>query len=178
MNVAVFGSAVTDEGHPDFAIGEELGRLLAGARHTVMTGGYGGLMEAVSRGAAAVGGYVVGVTASPVFPGRVGANRFVGSVIDSDTLPHRIHTIVDRSDAAIALPGSIGTLAELVVAWNAAFVTRFSGASPKPVITIGSEWDELIAHLARALNTDGSLVRRVATPIEAMGILESIQPTE
>jgi len=52
MIVAVYGSAAPKPGTPLYQNALELGRLLAQAGHTVMTGGYGGTMEAVSRGAA------------------------------------------------------------------------------------------------------------------------------
>ena len=43
-----------------------LGELLAQRGHTVLTGGYMGTMEAVSDGAAAAGGHVIGVTCDEI----------------------------------------------------------------------------------------------------------------
>jgi predicted Rossmann-fold nucleotide-binding protein len=60
--------------------------------------------------------------------------------------------------ASIALPGSIGTFTELMVAWNVAFVSRFNGATPCPVVAVGSVWQELIALATARLATDGTLV--------------------
>lgn len=171
MNVAVFGSSTTPTGHPDFELGVEVGRLLAEDGHTVFTGGYGGLMEAVSEGAAAAGARVVGVTASRVFPGRSGANRHVAEIVDAATLSERIHRIINDTDAAVALPGSIGTLTELMVAWNVAYVARFSGAVPKPVLTLGSFWRRLVGELAGTLQTDRHLVTCLDAPHEVAEIL-------
>ena len=49
--ITVFGSSRPAEGHGDYAEAVELGRALAEARFAVCTGGYGGVMEGVSRGA-------------------------------------------------------------------------------------------------------------------------------
>jgi uncharacterized protein (TIGR00725 family) len=141
----------------------------------VFTGGYGGLMEAVSEGASQAGAHVVGVTASAVFPGRSGANRHVVELIDEPTLSERIHRIVTATDAAVALPGGIGTLTELMVAWNVAYVARFSRASPKPVLTLGSFWREMVLHLAETLDTDAGLVICADSPAAVIEILRKAE---
>jgi len=73
-------------------------------------------------------------------------------------LLERIHEMVDLSVASIALPGSLGTATELLVAWNLAFVARFTGARPKPVVAVGEQWRRLVPLLTDELRTDGSLV--------------------
>jgi uncharacterized protein (TIGR00725 family) len=65
MKVTVFGSARLGGETPEYADAVRLGRRLAEERHTVMSGGYGGIMEAVSRGAREAGGNVVGITMEP-----------------------------------------------------------------------------------------------------------------
>ena len=57
-------SSRPEDGHADYAEALELGRALAAAGFTVCTGGYGGVMEAVSRGARESGGRVLAVTSS------------------------------------------------------------------------------------------------------------------
>ena len=138
--IAVFGSSAGEPGEVDFEEGRKLGALLAGAGLAVATGGYGGLMEAVSAGAHAAGGRVIGVTAPAVFSSRSGANRYVGEELRASSLTERIHQILHAADACIALDGSIGTFTELMVAWNLAFVARFSGTDPKPVVAVGARW--------------------------------------
>ena len=156
--VAVFGSSGTTPAEPDWADGVRCGRLLAESGLGVATGGYGGLMEAVSEGAADNGVRVIGVTAPSVFPDRDSVNRHVTEVIETDTLTERVHHLLAVSDAAIVLPGSIGTLTELVAAWNSAFVTRFSGERPKPLAVVGPKWAGIIRDLTRSLETDDTLV--------------------
>ena len=156
--IAVFGASQTPPGHPDWDAAVRCGAGLASAGFAVATGGYGGIMEAVSQGAAAAGGHVIGYTAPEVFTGRVAANEFVVEEVPASTLTERIHVMLAAADGAIALNGSIGTLAELVMAWNVAFVAQFSNDTAKPVIAVGERWQRIVAELTDDLATDGSLV--------------------
>lgn len=133
---------------------------------SVVTGGYGGSMEAVSRGAASVEAHVIGVTAPLIFASRSTANRFVAEEIEAATLTQRITTMTDMSAAAIALHGSIGTLTELMAAWNTAFVTRFSAANARPVVAVGDLWRDIVSSLGATLSTDATLVT-VVDDVEA-----------
>lgn len=161
--VAVIGASQTQPEHPDYQDGVRLGRLLAEVGWAVASGGYGGLMEAVSSGAAERGGRVIGVTAPAVFPGRSGANSHVNEERPAATLTERIQDLLTISDAVVALPGSLGTLAELILAWNIAFVAPFSGRQPVPIVAVGRTWGELIPLLAERLATNGDLVQCVGT---------------
>lgn len=166
--VTVFGASVGAEGETDYDEAVALGRLLAEAGYAVATGGYDGLMEAVSSGASDAGGAVTGVTAPDVFPHRPSPNRWVQEHIRANSLSERIHELVDIADASIALPGSIGTFTELMVAWNLAFVARFSETPPDPVIAVGPLWQNLITYLGEHLGTDASLITCVGTIEEAV----------
>lgn len=161
--IAVFGASRPVPGEPDYEDGVRCGRLLATNGFVVATGGYLGLMEAVSRGAREAGGSVLGITAPSVFPDRTGANAFVTDERPAACLPERLHAITDVSAASIALPGSLGTLTELLLAWNLAYVARFHRGRPKPVITVGERWADLVDRLAVDLDTDRSLVVSVPT---------------
>ncbi|MBN2112701.1 MAG: LOG family protein [Acidimicrobiia bacterium] len=156
--VAVFGSSAGRPGEPSYEEARDCGRLLAEAGYAVATGGYGGTMEACSRGAAEAGARVIGITAPAAFPGRSGANPWVGEEIPAPTITERIHRILSISAACITLDGSIGTLTELMVAWNVAFIARLAGGREKPVIAVGPSWAALIPYLAKAIATDASLV--------------------
>ena len=170
--VTVFGSSIGAPGDPEYDQAQELGRLLGAAGYTVATGGYGGSMEAVSAGAHEAGGSITGVTAPDVFPHRDVPNRFVQEHVRAASLTERIHELVDIADACIALPGSIGTFTELMVAWNLAFVARFSESPAHPVVAVGAVWKRLIDDLADELATDPSLVTCVDSPAEAVAVLQ------
>jgi uncharacterized protein (TIGR00730 family) len=165
--VVVVGASQIQPGEPEYQDGIRLGRLLAGAGCTVATGGYGGLMEAVSAGAAQTGGRTIGITAPAVFPARSGANRHVTEERPSGTITERIHDLLAMADAIVALPGSLGTFTELMVAWNMAFVAPFSGRHPKPIVAVGSTWGELVPMLAQRLGTNDDLVSCADTVEEA-----------
>src|SRR5215510_11672080 len=112
MNISVFGGSQTKEGETAYTAAMELGRLLAQRGHTVLTGGYIGTMEAVSRGAHEAGGHVIGVTCSEIERWRpIGANPWVKEERKKETLMERLHALIHESDAAMALPGGVGTLA-------------------------------------------------------------------
>ncbi len=174
MNVvAVFGASSPVSGEPIYDDGILCGRLLAEAGFAVATGGYAGLMEAVSLGASEAGGRVIGVTVPDVFPDRPGGNAHLTEETRTASLLERIHEMVDLSVASIALPGSLGTATELLVAWNLAYVARFTGVVPKPVIAVGEQWRRLVPLLTEELGTDGSLVSIVDTVDEAVQIVSA-----
>ncbi|MBI1855311.1 MAG: LOG family protein [Chloroflexi bacterium] len=106
MRVSVFGSSKPMPGEKAYADAAELGGLLAKRGHAVLTGGYMGTMEAVSRGAAEAGGHVIGVTCSDIEKWReVGANQWVREEIRKTTLTERLIGLIETCDAALALPG-------------------------------------------------------------------------
>ncbi len=107
------------------------------------TGGYGGVMEAASRGAREAGALVLGVTAPAVFPDRAGPNPFVELELPSPSLLSRIERLLDLAAAYVALPGGIGTLAEIVAAWNRAYVDRAAGRPARP-LAVHAGWRSLL----------------------------------
>jgi uncharacterized protein (TIGR00725 family) len=159
--VAVFGSSQTEPHEPDYSAAMRCGRLLAESGFRVATGGYGGLMEAVSRGAADAGGTVIAATAPELFPDRAGANQWAHIEKPQPTLPLRLGELLDNSIATIALPGSIGTLTELIVAWNVSFIDTLTHRRPRPVIAVGARWSDLVAHIAAEVRSSHELVTRV-----------------
>ena len=166
--VAVYGSSRARPRDGVYEEGVELGRLLAAAGFGVINGGYSGLMEAVSKGAASVGGRVVGVTAPALFPHRPGGNEFLTEEIQADGLLDRIRTMSELASAFIVMPGSIGTLTELMIAWNDAYLAAGRGAVPMPILAFGDAWGEIVDRLTRDLRTKDGLVTMVDDPAEAM----------
>lgn len=156
--VAVFGASKVGPDDYWYQEGVKLGKLLATGGLTVATGGYGGMMEAVSAGAASVGGHVIGITAPPVFPTRTGANPHVAEEVTADTISERIHRLVTVADATVTMPGSLGTVTEFVVAWNTNFVAPFRGATPHLQVAVGPMWRRLVDHLATEFGADDSFV--------------------
>lgn len=166
--ISVFGAAATQPDDPEYLEGMVVGRGLAEAGFVVATGGYGGTMEAVSRGAAEASGRVIGFSAPSVFPGRLSVNEYVTDEIRSDSIAERIGRLVDKASGFITLHGSIGTLAELMVAWNYAYVAPFSDRPPRPIVTVGDQWKRLVDQLTRDLQTAPAYIECVDTGQEAV----------
>jgi uncharacterized protein (TIGR00725 family) len=151
--VAVFGASTAPHDEADYTAGVECGRLLVEAGYGVITGGYGGIMEAVSRGAAGAGGRVIGATAPQVFANRSGANRYVGEERPAESLTERLDTLIGGSIASIVLSGSIGTLAELTVSWYVAKTLLQHGGGDRPVVAVGPRWRKVIGYLEGAVGS-------------------------
>jgi uncharacterized protein (TIGR00730 family) len=138
MKITVFGGSQPKEGDASYAEACELGKLLAEAGHTVLTGGYIGTMEAVSRGANEAGGHVIGVTCANIEAWRpVKPNAWVQEERRFATLQERLNELVLACDAAIALPGGPGTLTEIALTWNLMIVHSIP---VKPLILTGAGW--------------------------------------
>ncbi len=138
MHVTVFGGASPKPGQAAYEEALRLGRLLAEAGHVVLTGGYMGTMEAVSRGAAEAGGHTIGVTCEEIERWRSsGANPWVKEEWCRNSLADRLTSLMESSDALMALPGGPGTLTEISLAWNRLLINSLS---PRPLILIGDGW--------------------------------------
>ena len=139
--VAVFGSSTITDCDPAYAEIRELGAALARRGLAVMTGGYGGAMEAASRGAHEAGGVVIGVTVQ-LFDSRGGANRWVNDRVHTPDLYERLRHLVHEADAFVAVTGSIGTLTELFLVWTMLSVEARPAA---PLVLMGSHWRAWLA---------------------------------
>ena len=138
MNITVFGGSQTKEGSSAYEEARELGKILAEHGHAVLTGGYMGTMEAVSRGACEAGGHVIGVTCEDIERWRKrSANQWVKEERKKKSLVERLQALIEGCDAAIALPGGTGTLAEISLMWN---LMTVESLPPRPLILVGRGW--------------------------------------
>lgn len=143
MKVAIFGGASAKPGDQSYLDAQHLGGLLGSQGWTVMTGGYIGIMEAASRGACEAGGHVIGVTCSEIEKYRdTKANQWVMEEWSYTTLRERMYTLIDNCDAAVVMPGGVGTLTELAAMWNELIVNR---KKPRPLILVGQDWQRAIS---------------------------------
>jgi len=151
MNITVFGGSQPKEGSTAYAEAQELGKLLAQRGHTVLTGGYIGTMEAVSRGASEAGGHVIGVTCEDIENWRkVAPNSWVKEEWRKKTLIERLQALVEGCDAALALPGGPGTLTEISLMWNLMIVESLHR---RPLILIGDGWQSVFGQVFTQLDT-------------------------
>jgi hypothetical protein len=154
--VAVFGSSTLTRDEPGWAVAHALGERLAAAGCAVMNGGYGGAMEAVSEGAALGGAPVIGVTTS-LFNHRP-ANPHLSHREDTSTLLDRLDYLLHVASAFVVLEGSIGTMAELFLAWN---LLAVEGRPAAPLVCLGEPYAEFLKALTRPGLVVPELVRFV-----------------
>jgi uncharacterized protein (TIGR00725 family) len=150
MQISIFGGSQPKPGSLAYEEAHQLGELLAKRGHTVMTGGYIGTMEAVSRGAAEAGGHVIGVTCGEIERWRdVGVNRWVKEEWRKQTLVERLQVLIRECDAAIALSGGPGTLTEISLMWNLMIVESMRR---RPLVLVGDGWQSVFDQLFKTFD--------------------------
>lgn len=146
--IAVFGSAGPQPGSQAYQEAYAVGRLLAEAGYGVMTGGYAGTMAAVSQGASDAGGHVIGVTSDQIEAYRqIPPNRWVKEEARQKLLRERVLYLVTHNDGMIVLPGGIGTLSELALAWS---LMQVGDIPQRPFVLYGAAWRQVVAVLFTA----------------------------
>jgi uncharacterized protein (TIGR00730 family) len=171
--ISVFGSSRPQPGDPDYQLAYELGRQLAQAGFAVATGGYIGTMTAVSQGAASAGGPAIGVTCDEIEAWRsVGPNEWITQEIRYRTLWERVIHLVTQNAGIVALPGGVGTLAEVALAWSQ---LQTAAMPPRPFVLLDGFWHPAIdafidsAYVSRS---DRQLLHFAATPVEVVAYLQ------
>jgi uncharacterized protein (TIGR00730 family) len=171
--ITVFGSSRPEDGHADYMEALELGRALAATGFGVCTGGYGGVMEAVSRGTREAGGRVLAVTSS-FFRSRT--NRWVEEETSVATWQERLFELVRLGDGYVACKGGTGTLVELAVVWE---MLNKKAMERRPFVVLGDFWQPILdrvreverGHPSRWGESSDPLVHQAPTPAEAAQFL-------
>jgi uncharacterized protein (TIGR00730 family) len=171
--ITVFGSSRPREGDAHYSQAQALGAALAAEGLVVCSGGYAGVMEAVSRGAKEAGGRTLAVTAK-FFKGR--ANRWVDEEVRVKTWQERLFELVKRGHGYVTCPGGTGTLVELAVVWE---MLNKGAMSRKPLVVLGDFWQPVIervrevelGHSSRWGERGESLVHAASSPADAAAYL-------
>jgi uncharacterized protein (TIGR00730 family) len=137
--VTVFGSSRPREGEADYEEARVLGRALAKHGFAVCSGGYGGVMEAVSRGAKEAGGKTYGVTAQFFTAAKL--NSWVDTEVRMKTWEERLFELIRLADGFVACKGGTGTLVELAVVWEMLNKSVITG---KPLAVLGDFWQPVL----------------------------------
>ena len=122
-----------------------LGQMLAEKGVTVVSGGFCGVMEDISRGAKSAGGKTIGVTY--YLHGKSAykkPNDYVDEEIVTDSLTQRIEVMLNQADAFLVFPGGTGTMLELSTVLE---YTNKGLMEPKPIILFSQFWKPLIGCL-------------------------------
>lgn len=150
--VTVFGSARYKEGHPHYAKTREIGKGLANAGFTVMTGGGPGLMEAANRGAKEAGG--MSVACAIQLPFEQILNDYLDHVLTVTYFFVRKVALVKYSFGFVVVPGGMGTMDELFEALTLIQTRKIENF---PVVVVGKEYWHALNHLLKDMAETGSI---------------------
>jgi len=167
--ITVFGSSRPHEGDAGYEEARVLGRALAKHGFAVCNGGYGGVMEAVSRGAKEAGGKTYGVTAEFFKTAKI--NAWIDVEVRKQSWEERLFELIRLADGFVACRGGTGTLVELAVVWEMLNKSVIAG---KPYAVLGDFWQPILervrevelGHPAPWGEANGRLVHVAATPGE------------
>src|SRR5882672_925148 len=174
--VTVFGSSRPREGEADYEEARVLGRALAKHGFAVCSGGYGGVMEAVSRGTKEAGGKTYGVSAE--FFKNAKLNSWIDTEVRVKTWEERLFELIRLADGFVACKGGTGTLVELAVVWEMLNKSVISG---KPFAVLGNFWQPVLdrvrevelGHPAPWGEANGRLIYVATTPRDVANHLTS-----
>jgi uncharacterized protein (TIGR00730 family) len=173
--ITVFGSSRPKEADPDYGEARALGRALAESGFAVCSGGYAGVMEAVSRGAKEAGGKTYGVTAE-FFSAKT--NRWIDVEVRMKTWEERLFELIRLGDGFVACKGGTGTLVELAVVWEMLNKSVMTG---KPFAVLGQFWTPILdcvrevelGHPGSWGEANGRLVHTAADPAAAAAFMQA-----
>jgi uncharacterized protein (TIGR00730 family) len=213
-HVTVYCWSRSTEGSERYVTAHRLGALLAQRGFGVVTGGYCGSMEAVSRGAretapaaptspalpvAALptGAGLAFVAAPPAqaglppaeqsvtvrgvlvpgqFPDRVlCGNAYLTESVDSKNMLHRLDLLSSLTRYYVILPGTLGTLAELVVIWQQSALQQ-RGLDRPVILAWRDPWQAIVEFCVERLGIQADFaeaIRFVDSPEHAVGIIEA-----
>jgi uncharacterized protein (TIGR00730 family) len=167
--VTVFGSSRPKPNDELYAQAQALGVALAENGFLVCTGGYGGVMEAVSRGAKQAGGHTIGITAR-FFRSR--ANEWIDEEIRVASWQDRLFKLIEQGHGYVTCPGGTGTLVELAIVWE---MLNKGVMKKKPIAVFGDFWQPVIervreaerAHLSGWAEQKEPLIHLASSPRDA-----------
>src|SRR5512132_149268 len=153
--VTIFGSARLKRATPVYNGVKKLAVELTKMGCDIISGGGPGLMQAANEGAHSVHPKApnrsVGIRIALPFEQEV--NPFVGQAYEHRTFFSRLHHFMIVSDAFVVVPGGIGTLLELSLAWQLLQVRKLYNT---PLILVGKMWVELIEWSRRSMLQKGN----------------------
>jgi uncharacterized protein (TIGR00730 family) len=153
--VTIFGSARLKPGTPAYEGVKHLAAELTKLGCDIISGGGPGLMQAANEGAFSVGPEArkrsVGIRVNLPFEQEI--NPFVGQAYEHRTFFSRLHHFMILSDAFVVVPGGIGTLLELSLAWQLLQVRKLYNT---PLILVGKMWADLVEWGRRSMLRKGN----------------------
>jgi len=169
-SVTIYGSARTDEDHPDYVLAREIGRQLAEHGYGIITGGGPGIMEAANRGASDAKGLSIGLNID--LPHEQEGNGYVNLPLDFRYFFVRKVMFMKYSMAFICLPGGFGSMDEL---FESMTLIQTRKIKPFPIILVGSSfWSGLVDWLREQLLGNGKIAEDDLMLFEIMDDVDEI----
>lgn len=138
MIVTIFGSSIPAEGEKEFNDAFKLGKFLGVAGISICCGGYQGIMNAVSKGAAIYNVERIGVLVK-IF--NAVPSEYLSKKIICKNLYERLDNLISLADAFITLPGGTGTMLELSLVWE---LMNKNLITEKPIACVGKMWQRIV----------------------------------
>ncbi len=144
---ALFGGSGNNKQSKEYLETIEIGSFLAKQGYIVKNGGYGGMMEAVSKGTTESGGKAVGITCKQV--GAAEGNKYLSETIVTDKLYERLELLIENTTIFIVQRGGIGTLSEVFLVLD---IIRKEPVGQRPkMYFVGAIWHHCIDSLKSTL---------------------------
>ena len=150
MNICVFCSSSNNIAGRYKQAAFQLGELIAGSGNKLVYGGAtGGLMDAVAEGAKSKEGEIIGVIAQAIIKMKR-ISLLPTELIQVETMSERKALMKTMSDAFIVLPGSYGTLDEMLDIVASGVVREHK----KPLILVNQDgfYDQFILQIETMRN--------------------------
>ena len=140
-SIAVFGSAQITADSIEYETARKVGAVLAQQGLEIICGGFGGVMEAICRGASENAGYTRGVGLSYF---TMQPNPYLNQYSSVDKLGERLDYFYDNCDLILGMPGGVGTLTEVMYFWDLA---KAQGGQKKTILLYGKNLTTLLETL-------------------------------
>lgn len=136
--VTIFGSSIPRPGDTEYETAFQLGKRFAENEINVCSGGFQGIMDAVSKGAVENGAQAIGVTLDLY---NSMPSRYLTKEIRCNSLFERLNNLLEIGNAFVVLQGGTGTLLELALVWE--FMNK-GLMNEKPFVCHNSMWKSIV----------------------------------
>ena len=169
--VTVFGSSVPSEGSREYEEAYMLASILASKGFNICSGGYRGIMDAVSKGARENGAEAIGIT---IKNRNSNKSKYLTKEIVCDTLFERLAKLIETGDGYIVLRGGTGTMLELSAIWE----LMNKGIIPvKPAACLSQMWEDIVRKMDAQIAKEGretGLIKTFQSVEDAAGYIIKI----
>ena len=136
--LSIYGSSSASETSQLYIDTVKIGEKIASFDLVIASGGYTGIMDAVSKGFANKNGKVIGVTTDEIT--KVQPSKFLTEEYREISLMTRLELLQGIADYHLFLEGSTGTLTELSLLWDKMKL----GLLPlKPIFLFDKTWHQV-----------------------------------